>query len=317
MGSKIWTIIFIIILAGVGLYLLTSGVITKGIESLGSFAHFSSTTSLFHFNNGSSTGNTGPAYTFLTPIGYGQPSIITTPTSNNNGNGSAIPSSEIPSGYTAAQLSPYFHQIRLASVSVGTSYYYGTIVLDAYFNNPSSTVDITGWQIKSRNSGEYIPQAIAVYDPSGLTSPSDIRLKNNDVVDLYSSSAPFNLRLNECVGYIAHVANFVPALPLSCPYVDQSKIQNLSGQCQNYIETINSCQAPNAQTAQISQNDYACQDFLNNNFTYKSCFNQHDTDANFLSNQVWVWMGSNVVDQYHDTVSLLDKSGLLVDQYTY
>ena len=59
------------------------------------------------------------------------------------------------------------------------------------------------------------------------------------------------------------------------------------------------------------------QEYLENNFTYKSCFEAHDGDANFLSNQVWVWTGSNVVDQYHDTVQLLDKNGLLVDLYTY
>jgi len=30
-----------------------------------------------------------------------------------------------------------------------------------------------------------------------------------------------------------------------------------------------------------------------------------------------VWTGSNVVDEYHDSVELLDQHGLLVDLYTY
>jgi hypothetical protein len=315
MGSKIGLIIFFIVLAGLGLYLITSGAITKGFVALTSLAPTSSTGGFFHFNNSTGT-NDAPAYTFLEPIGYGQPPLPTAPATGNTNVGE-IPTYEIPAGYTASQLSPYFHEVRFGSVSAGNFYYYGTITLDAYLNDSSSTIDVTGWQIKSRNSGEYIPQAIDVYDPLGLTPASDIRIKNNDVVYLYSSSAPFNLRLNECIGYVAHVANFVPALPLSCPYVDESQIQNLSGQCQNYIESINSCQAPNMASPQISQSDYACQDYLNNNFTYKSCFAEHDSDPNFLSNQVWVWTGSNVIDQYHDTVSLLDKNGLLVDQYTY
>jgi hypothetical protein len=123
--------------------------------------------------------------------------------------------------------------------------------------------------------------------------------------------------LNECVGYIAHVADFVPALPLSCPYIDRSQIENFTGACQNYILSIGGCQQPNMASPQIPRTDYACQDYLENNFTYKSCFEAHDGDANFLSNQVWVWTGSNVVDQYHDNVELLDRNGLLVDIYKY
>ena len=67
----------------------------------------------------------------------------------------------------------------------------------------------------------------------------------------------------------------------------------------------------------IPRTDYACETYLQNNFTYKSCFAAHVSDSDFLSNQVWAWMGSNVVDQSHDTVKLLDKNGLLVDIYSY
>ena len=75
----------------------------------------------------------------------------------------------------------------------------------------------------------------STYTILGLSPASDILVKNGDTVYLYSSSAPFNLRLNECIGYVAHVANFVPALPLNCPYINQSQIQNFTGQCQNIL----------------------------------------------------------------------------------
>ena len=67
----------------------------------------------------------------------------------------------------------------------------------------------------------------------------------------------------------------------------------------------------------VPRTDYACHDYLENNFNYKSCFNAHVRDANFLSNQWWVWMGSSPLDQYHDTADLFDKNGLLVDEYSY
>lgn len=254
----------------------------------------------------------GPTTGYGGTTGYGTASGVTV-------NPATIPPSEIPAGWTVPQLSPYFHEVRFGTVSAGTSYYYGTISLYAYFadSQATGTIDITGWNIKTRESGEYIPKAIAVYDPSGLAAPSDIRMKNGDTVYLYSSSAPFNLRLNKCIGYVANVADFRPSLPSSCPQVDESRIGSFTGACQEYIQSISGCEQPSLTNPLVSRTDYACQDFLENNFNYKSCFEQHDTDPDFLSNQVWVWTGSNVVNQYHDTVDLLDSNGLLVDQYSY
>ena len=328
MGEKIGFIIVIVIALGIGLYLYTSGALVNGVNGFNSFFHTPSSST----NTASSTTSTQNSFwSFLgisgskTPVGPSisspvqqpQPTGISAPTTGSGATATINPA-DIPAGYTAAELSPYFHEVRFAGVSAGTPYYYGTITLSDYdYNSGTSTIDITGWQIKSKNSGEYIPQAINIYDPSGLMPASDIRVKNGDTVYLYSSSAPFNLRLNECIGYIAHVANFSPPLPSNCPYVDRSEIQNFTGACQNYIQSIGACQQPNMSSPQIPRNDYACQDYLQNNFTYKSCFNAHAGDANFLSNQVWVWTGANVVDQYHDTVKLLDQNGLLVDLYKY
>ncbi|MDR3582002.1 MAG: hypothetical protein P4L67_01880 [Candidatus Pacebacteria bacterium] len=318
---KVAIIAFVVIVLGAGVFVFHMA--TSGGIALPSFLKIGSSTS-FSFSPGgngptgpvsapgSSSGSSGASGTTVgTPNGQVPASLTVDP--------STIDASQIPAGYTKAQLSPYFHEVRFGGVSVGTYYYYGTITLNASFANynATGTIDITGWQIKSKNSGEYVPQAVNVYDPSGLAAASDIRLKNGDAAYLYSSSAPFNLRINKCVGYIAHVANFQPALPSNCPFTNQSQISNFTGACQNYINTLGGCQQPNMASPLIPRTDYACQDYLENNFTYKSCFQQHGGDADFLSNQVWVWTGSNVVDQYHDVVDLFDRSGLLVDQYMY
>ena len=317
---KIVVIVLVLISFGAAIFLFHLG--TMGGLKLPSWSGFNSSTRFSFFP--------GQTAVTLPVIPQGASSEFSGTTINSPGSApqsspsltvdpSTIPIAEIPEGFTAAQLSPYFHEVRFGGVSVGTYYYYGTITLDASFANynATGTIDITGWQIKSKNSGEYIPQAIALYDPSGLAAASDIRMKNGDVTSLYSSSAPFNLRINKCVGYIAHVANFQPSLPFNCPYVDQAQISSFTGACQNYIETLGGCQSPNMSSPQIPRTDYACQSYLENNFTYKSCFQAHAGDADFLSNQVWVWTGSNVVDSYHDVVDLYDRSGKLVDQYSY
>jgi hypothetical protein len=328
MGEKILFIIIIIVALGIGLYLYSSGIFASGVKGIDTLLPTSSSTTssasssvpLNSFWNFLSLfgGSHKPAMpSFYTPTGQQTTNTGSSGAGDGNAIATAINPAEIPAGYTAAQLSPYFHDVQFGSVSAGSFYSYGTITLNDNNYNSTGTIDITGWQIKSNNGDEYIPQAVNLYDPTGLAPESDIKIKTGDTVFIYSSSAPFNLRLNECIGYAAHVAHFVPALPLTCPYINQSQLQQFSGACQNYLNTIGQCQAPALSGPQVPTNDYACMNYLENNFTYRSCFNQHSADANFLSNQVWVWTGSSPVNQYHDTVRLLDKNGLLVDQYIY
>jgi hypothetical protein len=312
MGGKIVVILLGVFVLGLVIYAVNSNIVGKLSSPFGSLFHYSSST---WFPQASSTLSPGGNTAYLTaapspaPSG-GQAAQNATAT---------IPASEIPAGFTLAQLSPYFKKITFNGAWAGSGSSYGEISLSSYGLGASDTVDITGWQIKTNNSGEYIPQAINLYDPSGLTAPSDILLGQDQYVYLYSSQGPFNLRLNECIGYIANSNKFDPELPDSCPYIDPTAISAMgfTGACENYIYSLGSCQIPDLNSIQIPENDAACRDYLENNFNYKACFDAHAGDADFLSNQWWIWMGSSPLDPYHDVVNLFDKNGLLVDQYSY
>jgi len=329
MGSKVIVFILVLIVGlGVGLYLYHSGAFVKGIGAFNSLIPVPSS-SLSHAS-GSSTSSGASWWSFLgvpslgshltgpsIPPPQGQEPTIVGPSSGGSAAAtSTINPANIPAGFTAAELSPYFHDVRIGGATHATFSSYGTITLNANYNS-TGTIDVTGWRIKANSGNEIVPQAVNLYDPTGLAPATDIILKKGDTVRLYSTAAPFNLRLNECTGYMAHVANFVPAIPNTCPSINRSQISTLGGACQNFILSIGQCKAPNMSSPQVPQNDYACTQYLTTNFTYRSCFNAHNADANFLSNQVWVWTGSNIIDQYHNTVELLDTNGLLVDLYSY
>ena len=303
MGGKIGVILLIIIIAGVALYVYNSGAIGKGVSYLNTLG------------NSSGTSSSEPSYFFGAPTAPsgGSTYVAPTPTPTTP----AINPADIPAGFTASELSPYFDQVKFGGISAGSLYSYGQISLYAYPATASETIDVTGWEIKSNHGGEYLPQAVDVYDPLGLTPETNIVMKSGDELNLYSTSAPVNLRLNECLGYLPNRSQFDPELPQSCPYTDESAIRSFSGSCQNYIESLGSCQEADLSNPEIPQNDYSCITYLENNFNYKSCFEAHDNDANFLSNQIWAWTGSSPVDQLHDTVELLDRNGLLVDTYSY
>ena len=316
MGKKIAIILFIVIALCVVVYVISSGLFGKLTGALSSFAPHGT----------SSTASSGHA---LSPsgskIGIGGASPLRTNVFNaTTGTASAVPvssinSSDIPAGYTAAQLSPFFHIIRFGTLYAGNSYLssygYGQISLYYYFNG-TTTVDVTGWQIKSNRGGEYIPTAVNLYDPSGLTAATDILMQTGQTLNIYSNTSPFNLRLNKCIGYMQNSNHFNPALPSNCPYVNQSDISTFTGTCQQYIYSLGSCVIPNLNNAPIPQNDYACRAYLEN-LNYKGCFSKYADNSDFLSNEWRVWTGSNVLDPIHDTVLLLDRNGLLVDLRTY
>lgn len=315
MGSNVKAVLFIVIILGIIIYLFRSGLVSKGISAVDNSIH-SSSSSFTLFPSSSSTSSLPPAFTVATSSTPTSISVATTPTSTIN-------PADIPAGFTAAELSPYFQEVRFSGVEPNNPYAsygsgsYGEIILGGELMQSSSPIDITGWQIKTNDGGEYIPQAVNIYDTSGLTLPGDILVSNGQYVYLYSSSGPFNLRLNECIGYIAAQQKFTPPLPENCPYVDRTGISNFTGECQNFISSIGSCEVPDLNNAPIPNDDYACRDYIEDNFNYRACFNAHVNDADFLSNQWWVWMGASPLDEYHDNVYLYDRKGLLVDKYSY
>lgn len=300
MGGKILVILGIVAVFGVGLYIYNSGAADKG------FTFFNALSPLY-----SSSTKAPPV---VGPTYQSGPSYIAPA---NNSVPATGPLQTPPEGFTVGQLSPYFHQVRFGGVTAGNVFSYGQISLYAYPAQSVGRINITGWQIKSNRSGEYISQAVNLYDPSGLTPATDILLGNGDFVNLYSTAAPVNLRLNKCLGYLPNKTQFLPQLPQTCPYVDRSAIAAFSGSCQNYINSIGNCQTPNLSSPYIPQNDYACRDYLQNHFSYYSCFSDHQTDTDFLSHEIRVWTGASPIDPFHDRVLLLDRNGLLVDMYTY
>lgn len=311
--AKIFPIIIVIVLAGMGVFLWQSGSFSKLMSFNLNFGvpKFSD----FHPNVGS--------FNFPTPPASPLPSAQENAGSQNEegalpSEAPIIPTSSIPAGFTRSELSPYFGEVTIGSVDAGSdSGSYNQITLSAQF--ATGTIDITGWTLKGNRGNEYLPKAINVYDPSGLTVPTDINFRSEDTLTLYSSTSAIgeNLHLNKCIGYITNGANFTPPLYESCPapYQD-TNMSSLSGECQDYIQSLGDCVLPDSNPP-VPQYDSACHDFLTT-VNYKGCFNRHRSDSDFLSNQWIAWMGGSVfLDPYHDQVLLLDKKGLLVDLYQY
>ena len=295
-------VFLLLIIAFVGMiFLVQSGSLKKfGIEKLD-----------FGYKRSSSTVSTK---------GSGGKATITTPKGGAGGqvkSSSTISPKSIPEGFTLAQLSPHFGKIKISSVSGGSPRSDSKITLTGSKIGIDEAIDITGWLIKGKKSSQYVPKAVNDYIPTGNATESDIILKKDNLVYMYSneSAIGINFRLNKCIGYIQNVTKFTPSLPNNCPKLDLSEVANFSDQCYTYVRSIGTCKLPKL-NVQLPQNDYGCRPFLDK-VNYKGCYDAHRADADFLSKEWRVWTGYKFLVSMKDQIELFDKNGLLVDLKKY
>lgn len=262
--------------------------------------------------------------TSTTPLSF--ENYAATPTSNGisaptggTGIAPAVNTEDIPSGFTAKQLSPWFRKVRVTSVSTpgaDTLYNYEHVALTATLGTGES-VNVNGWTLLSNRGAQVIPQAARVLDFSTVFSLIDIVLRNGDAVNFYSTPSPIgiNFRSNKCIGYLNGVYAFTPQLPEACPTVDRSDIVTFTGVCQDYILSLNPCERP-AMNPAVPLNDYACRSYLQT-LDYQGCVNRERRDADFPGNEWFVWTGRRFLDERHDRILVFDRRGLLVDEYVY
>lgn len=318
MASKIKLILILVIILGGILFIFRSGIFSQLGSSFGSINLWPTPSSSAPWYAATST-----RFTPSVSVG-GMPWYLASssqPISNKTAQDwiNAINTSDIPQGFTLKDLSPYFHKVRISSVSPGGGYFgsYGQLSLSVNSNDAGTSINVSGWFLRGNKGSQYVPQAVSIYDPSGLSVESDIYLGNGDILNMYTSRSAIgeNIRLNKCIGYLQNANNFVPALPMSCPYINRSDVAGFSGQCQNYVTSIGSCAAP-AANPPVPESDYGCRAFINN-LNYKGCFDTHRSDSDFLSHEWRAWIGNTFLDTSHDRLLLLDRQGLLVDLYQY
>jgi hypothetical protein len=297
MANLVKIIIFLIIIVGIGVY-------------------FSSQSPEI-FQGSPREKNSAPSQTYISPsTNYYSPSFFSSP---------GISDYSIPAGFTRSQLSSYFGKIRI-SAQYNSFYTYNPSEFQIYSSLSSAEkVDITGWRISTNNGEITVPQAVNVYEPSGLNIQGEIVLSANSYVHIYIGKSPIgkNFRLNKCTGYLQNDYVFFPQLPQNCPTPSRSDIAYLSGECQSYISSLWGCQIPDkdsesfyASVGGSAKQEVECRAFLDS-INQGGCFQKHYLDKDFLSNEWRAWVNKYILDSQHDRVLLFDRQGLLVDEYTY
>lgn len=218
-------------------------------------------------------------------------------------------------------------------------------------------INIGGWVLRNgREKKNYVVsgntvrgQSVSVAIPEfGLSiyHPFDIRQGQRSKISLESGSKAYiitgslpsvagiqvrdNFKTNRCLGYLEDKSGyrFYPRLSYRCPLSKEMiDVGGLDDVCYSFIRSIRPCHAP--EDVYVKNEGYcldrnckltsACRNLITNNFNFQSCFNTYSRDDDFSSpdwriylNRNWEFWESN-----RETISLYDRSGLLVAEKSY
>ncbi|MBI4094407.1 MAG: hypothetical protein HY436_01215, partial [Candidatus Liptonbacteria bacterium] len=224
---------------------------------------------------------------------------------------------DIPTGFALGDLSPDFGKVQVVSARPRTRFAPEEITLAARLGFLEESVTVTGWRIETRR-GETIriPQATSLYRTSAIGAEEDIVLTGGARLAIYATSSPLgDFRVNKCMGYLEELFHISPPLAVGCPRVDAPATVTLSGACQEHIESLRGCDAPDLNAPGV-RGDGACQEYLRT-LTYSGCVERERNSRDFFRPEWRVYVDKQVLDSLHDRVLLFDERGLLVDEYHY
>jgi len=219
-----------------------------------------------------------------------------------------------------AALSPYYKKVTIGSVSYYSSDFnqeYATLYNYSY-NTPA--IDVTNWKLSALKEEFIIPKAIKLFDVTYPQTGEDILLASGQSAKIYTTKSPIgnNFLLNKCFNYIESLYQFPIRSYTSCPWPNTNDLSNFSASCRTFFSSIPTCTIPNLDDPSIVY-DNECRDYLRTNLNYGACVASYQKDSDFYKNEWDVYLGytRKIWNQTHDTVTLRDKDGLIVDRYIY
>lgn len=193
-------------------------------------------------------------------------------------------------------------------------------------NTAKQPINVTGWTIKSKSSGETvkIPKGTYLFFAGTPNSEEDIYLNSGDVLYLVTGISPngASFKVNKCSGYLSQFQTFTPYLYTSCPQPRNEDLSSIpktvnNDACLDYIDYFPSCRI---QTETLPANwSYECTSFIYNKINYPSCVNTHKNDKDFYLKEwrVYLKRSEKIWKDKREEIILYDNAGKIVDTLVY
>jgi hypothetical protein len=192
--------------------------------------------------------------------------------------------------------------------------------------NATGTIPITGWVLKSSNTGMQvsIPKATYLFFTGMINTEDDIYLQANDTLYLVTGISPngASFKVNKCSGYLGQFQTFVPYLSTSCPLPKNENLSEIpklviNDACFDYIDSMGRCKIS---TKSLPINwSLECKNFITNKINYLSCVNTHKNDKDFYQKEwrVYLKRSERIWKDKREVIVLYDDLGKIVDTLSY
>lgn len=219
--------------------------------------------------------------------------------------------------------SKYFGKIKISYVTRSTNPASEYVTLR---NTSTTTIMVTGWQLKSEASGQSvnIPQGSYLYFANSPNSEQDISLSEGETMYLVTGISPngASFKTNKCSGYLSQFQTFTPNLYTSCPLPKDEDLSSIpktvnNDACFDYIDRMPAC---NIQTRSLPANwSYECVNFIYKKINYPSCIDTHKNDKDFYGKEWRVYLKRNakIWKDKRESITLYDNDGKVVSTYKY
>jgi hypothetical protein len=189
-------------------------------------------------------------------------------------------------------------------------------------------VSLDGWSLQSAYSGV---RALVPPDSESLVSGAVNALTHpeipaNSVVYIISGKSPVGVsfRENKCTGYLGQFQQFAPPLDQSCPSpadtlaITGDNLRSYSAECIDYVQTLAPCHFPTDGELPLTL-PQACRTYITNTFSYNGCAAAHGSDPDYQKDSWRLFLNSptELWNNSHDVIRLLDDKGQIVDVLTY
>ncbi len=221
--------------------------------------------------------------------------------------------------------SPYFEMVTIAGVYTPSNRNIDNEYLTLRSSYDIDTpIDITGWTIKSRLTGNTItiPKGSNLYLPNNNSYISNIEVSKSQYIYINTGTSPIgeSFRANICSGYHNQFYDFKPYITEYCPY----PIDDVEGipysldneKCFDFIDDMNRCEV---QIESIPNFSSQCTEYINQKVNYPTCVSKHKNDDDFYKNEWRIFLRSSqpLWRISKDTLDMFDKNGKVVDTYSY
>ena len=193
-------------------------------------------------------------------------------------------------------------------------------------NLGTTTINITGWTLKTSLSGQVItiPKSTILFFADSQNTEEDIILGSNETVYLTTGISPngSSFKVNKCSGYLGQFQNWNPYISTMCPSPKNEDLSSIprtvnNSACLYYIESMPACRI---QTSNLPTNwSYECTNFIYTKINYPSCISTHKSDKDFWQKEwrVYLKRSESVWVNFRESVTLYDREGKPVSTINY